>query len=1379
MPPPSVASCPSDDELVQLIEGRLDGPALARLREHVAGCRGCAGLVAGLGSRAGVVRPSTSRVDVEWARNVVAEAMQGRMLAPGGFVPAGARIAGRFVIVSHAGSGGMGTVYRALDEQTGGMVALKLLQRRDDPEGAERFAREARVLSELQHPGIVAYLAHGETETGAPYLAMEWLDGEDLARRLARGPLPIAEALVLLRRAAEALAMAHARGLVHRDLKPHNLFLRGGQVERLALLDFGVARRDAASQVVTGTGVIVGTPAYMAPEQARGEQPVHAAADVFSLGCVMFECITGRPPFQAEQLMAVLAKILFEEPPRLHRVCPGAPEAVDALLSRMLAKSAENRFKDASALIAALDALDEVRPMPNAPPPAASGEQQLLSVLMATPPAAPPSSDSTITLPFDGHDLRDLEDGGARFEVLADGSIVATLLHKGSAATDQAAEAARCAMRIKARWPGATIALGTGSGLLHDRAVAGEAFDRAAALLRGHAGQAGSDRIMVDEATRGLLEVRYVTERAPSGVYVLTGEELSLDATRPLLGKPTPCVGRDAELALLEASLSACIEEEEPRAVLVKAPPGVGKSRLRHELVRRISTRGEGVSIVIGRGDPLSAGTSYGLFGQAIRRLSGILDGEGIETRREKLARRVGERLPEEARARVITFLGELSGVPFPDEHDMRLRAARQDPLLMSDQITLAALDFLRAECAAHPMLLVLEDLHWGDALTVKLCGTALRKLSGCPLMVLAIARPEVDELFPEVWSGVAQVVILSPLSRKAGERLVRQVLGREASPETVARIVAQSEGNALFLEELIRAAAEGSGDEASGTVLAMMQARIGRLPASARRVLRAASVFGETAGQGGIHALLGGAMSDREIDGWIALLLREEILEERSESRFPGEKAYRFHHALVRDAAYSLSLEEERVLLHRLAGEYLEARGELDSLVMAEHFVLGGEPLRAAPHYRRAGEESYEANDLPAALSSAGRGLASGAEGELRGALLSLTVSVSLWRDELAEVIALGTEAIDLLPSGSKHWCRSCRSVCVAATLGDRPAVIAELTPRFARAEPSPDARFEYVQGATWFAIMLAIAGRKEESRAFQKRARQIGAAVSRDDLLTWGYLLAMEAVDRILVERLPWSSFSRFREGADALETLGEQSYQMVLRANLGKDLYDLGDLPGAEAELRRTLARAERLGERLSMTYARVFLAQLLAQTAPPDRFDEAERIAREVIAAKNASLMGAAYAALAEILRRQGDLAGAERETRAGQEVARPFPSYAAEVTALRASILLEQGRAEEALAVAEAGVREQERLGLEGYAEIELRLSLAEALDAAGRTDAARAALRETILRLKKRLDDIPEPAARRRYLTNVRINARVVALAEAWLGDEAVRALIA
>jgi hypothetical protein len=864
----------------------------------------------------------------------------------------------------------------------------------------------------------------------------------------------------------------------------------------------------------------------------------------------------------------------------------------------------------------------------------------------------------------------------------------------------------------------------------------------------------------------------------PSGVYVLTGDELSLDATRPLLGKPTPCVGREVELGMLEASFSTCVEEAEPRAVLVKAPPGVGKSRLRHELVRRIvAARGDGVLIVIGRGDPLSAGTSYGLLGQALRRMAGIQDGESLEVRREKLGERIGERLPEEERTRVVSFMGELSGVPFPDEHDVKLRAARQDPLMMSDQITAATIDFLRAECAARPVLLVLEDWHWSDALTVKLCATALRELSGCPLMVLALARPEVDEIFPHVWSSAAQVVPLLPLSKKAGERLVRRVLGEQASPETVARIVAQSEGNALFLEELIRAAAEGKGEEASGTVLALMQARIGRLPASARRVLRAASVFGETAWHGGIQALLGGSISDQEVDGWLALLIQEEILEARSEGRSMGEKAYRFHHALVCDAAYALSAEPERVTLHRLAGEYLEARGEPDSLVLAEHFVRGAEPLRAAPHYLRAGEESYEANDTAAALSSAERGLACGAAGELRGALLSLTASACYWRGQLNEVITLGTEAIGLLPEGTRRWCRSLRYVCIAAVNLGQTAQFAELALRFARVEPGADARGEYVQGAVWVAAMLGTTGMKEASRGFRKRIWQVGVATGREDLLTWGHLAAMDAFEHLHIEEAPWSCATRFADGRDALRAVGEQRFQLVLCAYQGKALHDLGDLMGAEVDLRATLAQAEHIGDANSAIRSRAYLALLLAQVASIDHLAEPEQLAHGVNAVGTAVFVVYAHSALAEIRRRQGNLIDAEREAHAACEAVRRLPAFRWGPIALHARILLEQGRAEEALAVAEAGVRQLEQLGLEGHGEIDLRLSMAEALHAAGQVEAARAALADTIPHLKKRLDDIPEPAARERYLTNVPTNARVVALAKAWLGEEAVRTL--
>ena len=156
---------------------------------------------------------------------------------------AGQLIGGRFELVALAGSGGMGAVYRALDRHSGATVAVKLTSSRGlNPNDMERFVREANLLALLQHPGVVSYVAHGHTPAGYLYLAMEWLDGEDLAARLVRGPLSVRESLLLLRRVADALSLAHRRGIVHRDLKPSNLFLRQGAVERVTLLDFGIAR---------------------------------------------------------------------------------------------------------------------------------------------------------------------------------------------------------------------------------------------------------------------------------------------------------------------------------------------------------------------------------------------------------------------------------------------------------------------------------------------------------------------------------------------------------------------------------------------------------------------------------------------------------------------------------------------------------------------------------------------------------------------------------------------------------------------------------------------------------------------------------------------------------------------------------------------------------------------------------------------------------------------------------------------------------------------------------------------------------------------------------------------------------------------------------
>ncbi|MBZ5712234.1 serine/threonine-protein kinase, partial [Nannocystis pusilla] len=306
---------------------------------------------------------------------------------------AGTLFANRFEIDRVAGSGGMGVVYRARDRVSGEWVALKLLQAGvAGPDDAARFTREARLLAELRHPGIVGYVDHGRTPEGQRFLAMEWLEGEDLGRRLVRGRLPLPDCVALLRRIADALACAHRSGVVHRDLKPSNVFLIDGELARAKLLDFGIARRLSASHVLTATGRVIGTPEYMAPEQARGARDLTPAADLFSLGCIFYECLTGHSPFGAEHLAAVLVRILFEAPAPLAERRPGLPAPLVRLVDRLLAKDPAQRLPDAAALHAELAALGELREPVLGDTLAtrqvtafAQHEQHLCSVVLAAP----------------------------------------------------------------------------------------------------------------------------------------------------------------------------------------------------------------------------------------------------------------------------------------------------------------------------------------------------------------------------------------------------------------------------------------------------------------------------------------------------------------------------------------------------------------------------------------------------------------------------------------------------------------------------------------------------------------------------------------------------------------------------------------------------------------------------------------------------------------------------------------------------------------------------------------------------------------------------------------------------------------------------------
>jgi hypothetical protein len=359
----------------------------------------------------------------------------------------------------------------------------------------------------------------------------------------------------------------------------------------------------------------------------------------------------------------------------------------------------------------------------------------------------------------------------------------------------------------------------------------------------------------------------------------------------------------------------------------------------------------------------MGAGSTFALLGSAARGKLGISIGEPLELRRSKLLAEMEAALPEGDRRRVAELVGEMIGTPFPDDDSPRLRAARQNEALMARQIEAAYLDWIRALSSRRPVLLVLEDLHWGDEASVKLLDAALRDLTDAPFVVLAFARPEVQSVFPRLWaSRELHHVRLRELPRKAAESLVRAVLGATIDAAGVEALVDRAAGNAFYLEELIRAVAEGRAGALPDTVLGMVEARLRALTPNARRVLRAASLLGEVFWKSAVLALLGEDAAGLHEEDPFSTLCNLELIVRRGKPRFAGEEEYGFRHALLREGAYAMLPAHDREVGHRRAGEWLEAAGEQDLLVLAEHFHRGAEHRRAIALYLHAGKNARAA---------------------------------------------------------------------------------------------------------------------------------------------------------------------------------------------------------------------------------------------------------------------------------------------------------------------------------------------------------------------------------------------------------------------------------
>jgi serine/threonine-protein kinase len=309
----------------------------------------------------------------------------------------GCALDGRYELLSVLGEGAFGRVYEGRDRRLARVVAVKVIKPwwADDSEWVDRFLREARMLARVNDPGIVQIFDFGDAEEG-PYYVAELVRGESLAERLRQGPLPVAEAAEIAEKLALALGSAHARGIVHCDVKPANVLLATAGVVKVG--DFGVARlAESTSQAASAT--VAGTPRYMSPEQARGRPPT-LATDVYSTGVVLYEMLAGEPPFSHGSAVELALRHLHDPPPELPEAVP--PELA-AVVATALAKDPDERYPDARAMAAALHAAraqadDADEPTRGRARARRSGTTALLEPPKATRPAAPTAGSSTATV---------------------------------------------------------------------------------------------------------------------------------------------------------------------------------------------------------------------------------------------------------------------------------------------------------------------------------------------------------------------------------------------------------------------------------------------------------------------------------------------------------------------------------------------------------------------------------------------------------------------------------------------------------------------------------------------------------------------------------------------------------------------------------------------------------------------------------------------------------------------------------------------------------------------------------------------------------------------------------------------------------------------
>jgi tetratricopeptide (TPR) repeat protein len=828
---------------------------------------------------------------------------------------------------------------------------------------------------------------------------------------------------------------------------------------------------------------------------------------------------------------------------------------------------------------------------------------------------------------------------------------------------------------------------------------------------------------------------------------------------RVLMGRPLPMVGREREIALLQGTLLEAADQHAPRAALIFGAAGMGKSRLRAELVARLTDGAVYLQPFEARGDPLERAMPYASVAGALRERARIQDGEAREAQRRKLR----SIIPASAQ-HTFDFLAELAGVSIADPVPPALRAARSDPGLMASQLRAAFLDWMRAIAQRKGQLVVIEDLHSADSESIDLFATALSTLTDQPIALLGLARDEaIDRISPR-FPGALELR-LAPLGGRACEQLVDTVLGRDVSPALRRTLIVRAGGNPLFLEELVRATAAGRGDELPLAVQAAVQARLDKLELAERRVARAASVFGQTFWFEGVSYMLG----HLDIESAIDTLVANEIVAPRASSRIIASREYTFRHQLVRDAVYGMILPEDRAVLHHAAAEWLAPLEDREPAMVAHHCEVAGDQEHAAALYAVAAMVSAAEHAYETAHRQLDRALAL-EEGEEERFALFLSRADALLHMERADEAMRDIEQAERLAEGqSDRVLQVAMRFAHARQLAGDPLDGAKV---LARALSAPDIahvtlklRLEAILRR---AHLLALQGQAADALRLARQVLDdpdvpddtlVAVQPIADQVVGLTTLALGDLDDALGTYR---SALRRARATGDAVRALDAGTYLGFICLQVG--LYD-----EAARQLGDMRDEARRLGLPRHEGYALQHLGIALARAGDEAAGIEAEREARSIgdrLGLEHLACGARVY--LARLLVERGlddDLHDALAQLgdaglfASAENAWRPF------ACAARARAMLGLQRIDDGVRAASDGYVLVEQSGAVDPWDGWIRLTYIEALIDAGRGREAEAVLGVAVEKLRAKADRIGDETLRRRFLRDVPEHARLTHLA--------------